>query len=102
MALQDKQFKIAKNEGQHKKNEEEIQIDVHSLIKNTQPKTEMPISNYKAGGTSVKLPLISWLFTIPFNYVHIISGDLNKYIYNCTEEATEMAAKYLHNKKMCF
>ena len=20
----------------------------------------------------------------------------------CTEEATEMAAKYLHNKKMCF
>ena len=34
------------------------------------------------GAPSVKLPLISWLFTIPFNfgYVHITISGLNKYI----------------------
>ena len=39
---------------------------------------EIPTSNYKIGRTSVKLILISWLFTIPFNldYIHIINSGL--------------------------
>ena len=53
------------------------QIDAHSLIKNNQPKTEIPTADYKAGGKSVKLPLIYWLFTIflNFGYVHVISSQ---------------------------
>ena len=40
------------------------------------------------GGTSVKLILISWLFTIPFNlgYVHIINSGLKDvYIKNSSD-----------------
>ena len=83
MALQDQPFKIVKNEFQYTKNEEEIQIKTHFLIKCNQPKTEITTSNYKMGGTSVKIPLISWLFTTPFNfgYVYIINTGLNKFIY---------------------
>ena len=33
--------------------------NAHSLIKYNQPKTEIPMSTYKIGGTSVKLPLIA-------------------------------------------
>ena len=38
-------------------------------------------------------------------YLNIYWKDIKSYIYiymTCTEEATEMAAKYLLNKKMCF
>ena len=79
MACRINHSKIVKKECQHRKNEEEIWINAHSLIKYT----EIPTSNYKVGGTSVKLPLISWLFTITFNfgYVHIINSVLNKCIY---------------------
>ena len=48
----------------------------------------MLTSNYKMCGTSAKLTLISWLFTIPFNlgYVHIISSGLgNVYIKNSSD-----------------
>ena len=74
--------KIVKSECQHTKNEE-IQINAHFIIKYNQPRTEIPTSKYKMDGTSVKLPLISWHFTIPFNfgYVHIINSGLNKSIY---------------------
>ena len=83
MALQDQPFKVAKNESQHTKKEKEIQIKTHFLIKYNQPKTEITTSNYKMDSTSVKIPLISWLFTIPFNfgYVYIINSGLNKFIY---------------------
>ena len=40
------------------------------------------------GGTSVKLALISWLFTIPFNlgYVHIINSGLTSvYLKNSSD-----------------
>ena len=40
--------------------------NAHSLIKNNQSKTEIPTSNYKMCGKSVKLPLTSWLFSIIF------------------------------------
>ena len=43
-------------------------------------------------GTSAKLTLISWLFTIPFNlgYVHIISSGLtNVYIKNSSDNLTK-------------
>ena len=58
-------------------------MNAHSLIKNNQLKTEIPTSNYKTSGKSVKLPSISWLFTIFLNigYVHIISSGLNKCLY---------------------
>ena len=57
--------------------------NAHSLIKYNQPKTEIPMSTYKMGGTSVKLPLIALIFTKPFNfgYDHIINSGLNKCIY---------------------
>ena len=45
-----------------------IQKMKKKLIKYNQPTNEIPISNYKTGGTSAKLPLISWFFTIPFHY----------------------------------
>ena len=50
-----------------------------SLFKCNQPKTEIPTSIYKMGAPSVKIPLISWLFMISFNfgYVHIIGSGLN-------------------------
>ena len=43
-------------------------------------------------GTSAKLTLISWLFTIPFNlgYDHIISSGLtNVYIKNSSDNLTK-------------
>ena len=43
-------------------------------------------------GTSAKLTLISWLFTIPFNlgYVHIINSRLtNAYIKNSSDNLTK-------------
>ena len=72
---------MKRNECQHTKTEEEIYA--HSPTKYNQPKTEIPISNYKMGGTSVKLSLISWFFTIPFNfgYVNTINSGLDKCIY---------------------
>ena len=39
------------------------------------------------------------------NYIYINISRIYMciiYIQTCTEEVTEMAAKYLHNKKMCF
>ena len=56
-------------------------MNAHFLIKNNQPNTEIPTSNYKTGGKSVIL--ISWPFIIFFNfgYLHVISSGLNKYIY---------------------
>ena len=50
------------------------------LFKYNQPKTDIPISIYKMGDPSVKLP-ISQLFIIPFNfgYLLIINSDLNKW-----------------------
>ena len=44
--------------------------------------TEIPTSIYKMGGPSVKLPLISWFFIIPYNfgYLHISNRGLNKCI----------------------
>ena len=38
-------------------------------------------------------------------YIHVYNTYMcidNNCKVTCTEEATEMAAKYLHNKKMCF
>ena len=57
--------------------------NAHSLIKYNQPKTEIAMSTYRMGGTSVKLPLIALIFTKPFNfgYDHIINSGLNKCIY---------------------
>ena len=54
-----------------------------SLFKYNQTTTEIPISIYRMGGPSGKLPLISWLFIKPFNfgYVHIISSSLKKCTY---------------------
>ena len=44
--------------------------------------TEIPTSIYKMVGPSVKLPLISWLIIIPYNFgnVHISNSGLNKCI----------------------
>ena len=50
--------------------------NAHSVFKYNLPKTEIPTSIYKMGAPSVKLPLISWLFIIPFNFGY----GLNKYI----------------------
>ena len=41
------------------------------------------------------------------SYIYIYIYELEKEVTDfcamiCTEEASEMAAKYLHNKKMCF
>ena len=61
-------------------------------MKYNQLKTEIPTSNYKMGGTSVKLILISWPFTIPFNlgYVHIINiGLKDVYIKNSSDNLTK-------------
>ena len=57
--------------------------NAHSLIKYNQPKTEIPMSTYKMGGASVKLPLTSLISTKFFNfgYTHIINSGLNKCIY---------------------
>ena len=54
-----------------------------SLFKYNQPKTKIPTSIYKMGGTGVKIPLTCCLFFIAFNflYVHIINSGLNKCIY---------------------
>ena len=83
MTLWNQPLKNYENELQHKKNEKEIQINTHSLIKNNQPKTETPTSNYKMGGASIKIQLISWVFIKPFNlgYVPIINSGLKKCIY---------------------
>ena len=74
MALQDQPFK---NRKKWRPAYKEWRMIRHSLIKNNQPKTEIPTADYKAGGKSVKLPLIYWLFTIflNFGYVHVISSQ---------------------------
>ena len=60
-----------------------IQINVHSILKYIQPKTKIHTSIYKMGAPSIKLPFISQLFIISFNfgYVHIINSGLNECIY---------------------
>ena len=54
-----------------------------SLFEYNQPKTEIPTSIYKMGGSSVQISLIFWLFIIPsnFDYVHIINSSLKKHTY---------------------
>ena len=80
MTLQDQPFKNCKKRMPACK---VSYLDKYSLIKNNQPKAETPTSSYKIGDPSVKLPLISWLFFIPFNfgYVLIINNGLNKCKY---------------------
>ena len=72
--------KIVKNECQHTKNKDKIYINANSIFKYNQPQIEIPTSINKMGALSVKLPLISWLFIITFNfgYVHIISSGLDR------------------------
>ena len=83
LVLWDQPFKNYKNEWQYTKNEEQILKNAHSLIIYNQPKTDITMSTYKMGGTSVKLPLISLIFTKTFNfgYAHINNSGLNKCIY---------------------
>ena len=53
-------------------------------------------------GTSAKLTLIYWLYTIPFNsgYVHIISSGLtNLYIKNSSDNLTK--SLMIHEKCGC-
>ena len=55
----------------------------YSLFKYNQPKRgEIPTSIYNISGPSVKLPLVSWLFIIPYKvgYIHISNSGLNKCI----------------------
>ena len=92
MTLQDPPFKNCKTEDQHTKTEEEIQINANFLIKYNQLKAEIATSNYEMGRKSVKLTLISWRFTIPFNlcYVDIInSGLTNVYIKISSDNLTK-------------
>ena len=74
--------KIVHNKCQHTTNEEKSQINANFIFTYNQPKTEIPTSIYKMGAPSVKLPLISWLFIIPFNfgYVYITISGLKKYM----------------------
>ena len=83
LALWDQPFKNYKNEWQYTKNEKQILKNAYSLIKYNQPKTEIPMSTYKMGGASVKLPLIYLIFAKPFDfgYAHIINSGLDKCIY---------------------
>ena len=43
-------------------------MNAHYIFKYNQSKTEIPKSTQKMGAPSVKLPLESWLFIIPFNF----------------------------------
>ena len=52
-----------------------------SLFKYNQPKTEIPTSIYKMAGLIVKLPLISLIFLIPFNFASVHKSGLNKCKY---------------------
>ena len=83
LTLWDQPFKNYKNEWQYTKNEEQFLKDAYLRIKYNQPKTEIPMSTYKMGGASVKLPLISLIFAKPFDfgYTHIIISGLDKCIY---------------------
>ena len=93
MTLQDQPFKnCKKKECQHTTNEDKIQKNAHSIFKYNSPKTEILTPIYKLGAPSVNLPLISWLFIIPFNfgYVHITISGLNKYIKNSSDNKSFM------------
>ena len=55
---------------------------------------EMSVPEIETSNACTGIYIYIYIYIYVYIYIYI-------YIY-CTEEATEMAAKYLLNKKMCF